>query len=418
MALYPSTLNIARNTSVYFYNNSALESGGAIYVSGQSIKPTPFEENCFYQLMDYMYSDDYYYNNTYQIKFEENHAKKSGEHLFGASLMGFCTAAYYDDTASHSVILRQSCNMSKFFTLDPSFKDSISAVSSEATRVCICNGDYHPQCAGNISNIFSEISVHPGETFTLSLVVVGGDFGTTSGTVYAGFMPSNWPHAPSLKPEYQYAQTITNSMACTNLNYTLYSNQSQEQLYLTVEETTQDEVIEYYTAKNDLQGDIADYHRNGGISDDLFVTPVFITIKLQPCPPGFTLLGDPPGCDCYSVLTKRDVRCTFINGTGYLSWSGPMWVNMNRNSTDQIVITKYCSFEHCKTSDKMVSLRIFPLHLLPQQQLPSTPHLVCSCRIPACVLHCSLQPHCHSGNDQWAHLLCKHCLGLYVFSTD
>jgi len=53
MALYSSTLKIARNTSVYFYNNSALETGGAIYVSGQNIKPTPFEENCFYQLMDY-----------------------------------------------------------------------------------------------------------------------------------------------------------------------------------------------------------------------------------------------------------------------------------------------------------------------------------------------------------------------------
>jgi len=59
MALYSSTLNIARNTSMYFNNNSALKSGGAIYVSGQNIKPTPFEENCFYQLMDYTYSDDY-----------------------------------------------------------------------------------------------------------------------------------------------------------------------------------------------------------------------------------------------------------------------------------------------------------------------------------------------------------------------
>jgi len=55
--------------------------------------------------MDYMYSDDYYYNNTYQMKFEENHAKKSGEHFFVAGLMGFCTASYYDDTASHCVIL-------------------------------------------------------------------------------------------------------------------------------------------------------------------------------------------------------------------------------------------------------------------------------------------------------------------------
>jgi len=288
MALYSSTLNniIARNTSVYFYNNSALETGGAVYVSGQNIKPTldPFLGNCFYQLMDYTFKDDNH-NNTYQMKFEGNRAKKSGEHLFGVSLLGFCTAAHSNGgvRSSHEVL--------HFFTLDPGFNHSISAVSSEVTRVCICIGDYHPQCADNISNIF-KFSVCPGEMFTLSLVVVSEDFGTTTGTVYAGFMPSDWPHAPSLKPEYQYAQTITNSMACTNLNYTLYSNQSQEQLFLTVEETTQNEAIEYYNAKGDLR-DIADYHKNGGISDDLFVTPVFITIKLQPCPPGFTLMGDP-----------------------------------------------------------------------------------------------------------------------------
>jgi len=33
------------------------------------------------------------------------------------------------------------------------------------------------------------------------------------------------------------------------------------------------------------------------------------------------------------------------------------------------------------------------------------------CRIPACVLHCCLQPHCHS-KKKGAHLLCEHCLGL------
>jgi len=112
-------------------------------------------------------------------------------------------------------------------------------------------------------------------------------------------------------------------MACTNLNYTLYSNQSQEQLYLTVEETTQDEAIEYYNKKKKIyMVTLQTTTGMGGISDNLFVTPVFITIKLQPCPPGFTLLGDPPGCDCYPALTKRDVRCIFINGTGYLmEWS-------------------------------------------------------------------------------------------------
>ena len=235
-------------------------------------------------------------------------------------------------------------------------------------------------------------------------------------------MPSTKPHAPSLKPEHQFAQTIINSKLCTDMNYTLYSNQTQEQLYLTVEETSQDEAMAYYNKKKDLQGDIVQYHSNERVNAELLFTPVFITVTLQSCPPGFTLLGDPPGCDSYPVLTGKEVKCDFINGTGYISWNGPMWVNMDTNFTDQIFVAQYCSSEHCQTGEKMVSLqddpdaqcvfnhagrlwwlqgelqsasRIFPLHLLSQQQLPGTPYLVCSCRSPAGVLHCRLQPHRH-----------------------
>ena len=362
LALYSSTLNIARNTSVYFYNNSALETGGAIYVYGQNMKPSPFGdqyEYCFYHLMDYMHEDDDD-NNTYKLQFEENHAKKAGEHLFGVRLLGFCTAAYNIDNATDKMIVRQSYNVLHFFTLEPGFKNSISAVSSEVTRVCICDDEHRPQCADNISNIFPEISAHPGETFTLPVVVVGGDFGTSTGTVYAGFMPSTNSHAPSLKPEHQFAQTIINSKLCTDMNYTLYSNQTKEQLYLTVEETSQDEAMAYYNKKKDLQGDIVQYHSNERVNAELLFTPVFITVTLQSCPPGFTLLGDPPGCDCYPALTEREVKCDFINGTGYISWNGPMWVNMNTNFTDQIVIAQYCPSEHCQTGDKMVSLQDDP----------------------------------------------------------
>ena len=185
-------------------------------------------------------------------------------------------------------------------------------------------------------------------------------FGTTTGTVYAGFMPSTKSHAPSLKPEHQFAQTIINSKLCTDMNYTLYSNQTKEQLYLTVEETSQDEAMAYYNKKKDLQGDIVQYHSNERVNAELLFTPVFITVTLQSCPPGFTLLGDPPGCDCYPALTEREVKCDFINGTGYISWNGPMWLNMNTNFTDQIVIAQYCPSEHCQTGEKMVSLQDDP----------------------------------------------------------
>ena len=56
MALYSSTLNIASNTNVYFYNNRATDNGGAIYVGneGNTDLPLPLLP-CFYQLLDYDY---------------------------------------------------------------------------------------------------------------------------------------------------------------------------------------------------------------------------------------------------------------------------------------------------------------------------------------------------------------------------
>ena len=52
MALYSSTLNIAPNTSVYFYNNNATETGGAIYIDNNANNP-PAYLPCFYQFLDY-----------------------------------------------------------------------------------------------------------------------------------------------------------------------------------------------------------------------------------------------------------------------------------------------------------------------------------------------------------------------------
>ena len=59
-------------------------------------------------------------------------------------------------------------------------------MSSDPTRVCLCDNQRIPQCRNN-SYIFRNYVVHPGEMFTVSALVVGGDFGATTGPVYADF---------------------------------------------------------------------------------------------------------------------------------------------------------------------------------------------------------------------------------------
>ena len=62
------------------------------------------------------------------------------------------------------------------------------------------------------------------------------------------------------------------------------------------------------------------------IDDDLMSTFINVTL-LAGCPPGLTLRGDSPGCDCYLVLSNNNFQCFIQNKTGYLSWNTTMWVN-------------------------------------------------------------------------------------------
>ena len=84
MTLYSSTLNIAPNTTVYFYNNTATETGGAIYVDNDRDKLASTAYTyfllCFYQLLDY----DVNSSNWYNISLYNNSASKGGDHIYGA----------------------------------------------------------------------------------------------------------------------------------------------------------------------------------------------------------------------------------------------------------------------------------------------------------------------------------------------
>ena len=333
MALYSSTLNIAPSTNISFISNSALETGGAIYVDPSLIPhqlllimeydsfPEPASEDirprCFYQLL---HCND---SAKYTISFSNNSAVNGGDDIYGASLH------FYQGSESGR------CN------LTTSIENSgISSVSSDPTRVCICDGSGIPQCQNN-SYILMNREVHPGETFTVSAIVVGGDFGATKGTVYADFVSFDHSSIPTLKSTSQHIQVINNITHCTALNYSIHEHtHGKTMMFLTT----------IYI------GILKKFGECVPKDDSCFrTTPVFLDITLLPCPPGFTLLGDSQVCDCCPALADNAVECDIINGKGLFSWTGnSLWVNI---TGDKVVYGQYCPFDYCDSENQQIDLQ-------------------------------------------------------------
>ena len=328
MALYSSTLNVAPGANVSLVNNSAVETGGAIYIN-PSLIPNPLllEENydefpkrarqdilpqCFYHLLNCSTGA------SYTFSFADNSAMQGGDDIYGASLN------YHQSSGN--------CNLTVIMN-----STGLSSVSSDPTRVCLCDSEGIPQCKNNSYN-YRSLEAYPGELFTVSAVLVGGDFGVTRGSVHANLLYLDDPSLPSLTSLSQYTQVINNVTHCSNLSYSLYGNMHDyNEMRLTTNIGT-------------------GYEFHCDYRDELcfLVALVFLDITLLPCPPGLTLLENPPICDCYPVLTDNDVKCEIINKRGLFSWNSDLWVNVTEAG---VLYGKYCPFNYCNAKNQQIDLK-------------------------------------------------------------
>ena len=65
-------------------------------------------------------------------------------------------------------------------------QNGLSLITSDPSRVCLCNRSGQPDCL--IVADPTQHSIYPGQSINISAVVVGQDFGTVSGSVYAQFL--------------------------------------------------------------------------------------------------------------------------------------------------------------------------------------------------------------------------------------
>ena len=161
MALYSSTLHLTSTLNMSFINNQAYKTGWEIH-----IEPYVTRElfpKCFYEVEGQPTSIMLYYS--------DNHAEFGGDNIYGTSL-AFC---------------ENNLHITNYFASNV----SMSSVSSNPRQVCLCDNDGRPLCENSTLNSpflsFSK-SVYPDKNFTITAVIMGGDYGTTIGIVHAVFV--------------------------------------------------------------------------------------------------------------------------------------------------------------------------------------------------------------------------------------
>ena len=107
---------------------------------------------------------------------------------------------------------------------DMSQQSGLSLISSAPSRVCLCNESGQPDCL-TVADPTTHV-IYPGKTITIPAVVIGEDFGTAIGSVFAQFLHTPYTtDSVDMEPR-QYSVAVEHSQ-CSNLEYTIFS-QSEE----------------------------------------------------------------------------------------------------------------------------------------------------------------------------------------------
>ena len=342
-----SRITLFENSNITFRNNNALEFGGAVFVDNADlyVSQEGYNSFCFYSIEKI--------DSNYSLNFDGNIAEMGGDHIYGASLKSNCTVAFRDNTCDKIA----TCSLASYkiwthknFKFHPPINttESLSAISGKPTRVCLCNGSHQPQCT-DIDSIFYEVQIYPGEYFTLPMVIVGGDFGTTTGVVYA--------HFDTVQKCVQ-EQVITKNKRCTNLTYCFYGNKDHTLEVYLITKNLAEEATNFTKLKSEVESSIKNFNK-GLIDQTLLYTPTLLNITFRPCPHGFVLLENPLRCGCYPQLD--DIECTLKNGKGYISWNSSLWINpFYAEEGNGIIIKETCLFSYCKNIKKDIDLQHDP----------------------------------------------------------
>ena len=328
--LYNNSLSLSEKSTMTFVGNRAIDTGGVIYIVTNTVYiRDDICTNCFLSSNDI----------SKHLLFINNSAGQGGDVVYGGRMESSC------DYVSGLAV--SSC-LSRFLKISIIIPKTLSPISSDPSRVCLCNESGIPDCLAFYHS--TEFSVYPGQKISISTVIVGQNFGTVAGSVFAQFLYSKITPQLDVRESSQEVQHIH----CNQLTYTIFSSveDSHTLLILTADKRSITETEEVITQQ------IGKYKKHG-FRDGIFDTPVYVRVNLMPCPPGFLLsTSDPPKCDCNNQLRSLpDVACNIQYSTLQrrgLVWIGPL-TDDNDTITD-VVSSENCPLNYCK--DEAVSFQL------------------------------------------------------------
>ena len=235
---------------------------------------------------------------------------------------------------------------------------TLSLISSDPLRVCFCNESVLPDCM--LLDDPSPYSIYSGQTINISAVVVGQDWGTVAGSVYAKFLHKSTSENIIYFVPSQGVQNAE-KRSCNFLYYTIFfmNEHLQQKLVL----TAQDIYVSEYHNDYSLPLDSLKYLYSASLSVAQTIyyrnNPVYISIYLLPCPPGFHIRNIKPfKCDCNKLLQQiPNVYCYIQDQT--IDCSGLVWVGMidEDNATNgTIAASQYCPLNYCSKAASNVTL--------------------------------------------------------------
>ena len=373
LSLIESVIQVKGNCCVEFTNNSAEETGGAVFVDNN--------DKCFYVTV--AESNHSRPSNTCKLYFRNNKAKNGGDHIYGTSFMSRCPGKFSTTLGANwsNLIIFDKPNFNNVWD-----RDSLSAVSSMPSRACLCNNEGQPVCT-IIDKIFIKIEMCPGEVIDIPVVLVGADFGTTTGSIHVNILNENSSqedHNANINAQV-IAYPVKQNKKCTTLKLkTVLSTTLDSNLYHLVYLTAATTNTRYINGnsvniyKAELQRQIVYYETYGMVQDLLQSTPIFVNLSFTACPPGFTLIHTQhgSGCACYESLKDSitNLKCTMEDHRGYMSWNTTAWIGFDKDFN--LIYSKHCFPYYCRRAYKKIDMG--NMSMLNTQCWPNREGVLCS----------------------------------------
>ena len=334
-----STLTPTSNSHIYFVNNHATNVGGVIYATNNNVH---YEKNLYNLKRSTCFLTPQHglILHHKRFTFVNNSAGKGGDILYGGEIL----FGYEKLTLRNCLLI--------FNWLSSILQNGLSLISSEPLRACFCNESGHPDCL--LLAEHKPHSIYPGQTINISAVVVGQNFGTVAGSVYAQFLQKRSPPQLELGQE---VQRVTQHK-CNDLYYTIFSQSKASTTVLVL--TARDSYVSEYNDNVSIA--LMNYYFYGpdaATSIWYANNPVYVNVSILPCPAGFMLTTYTPfKCDCNSLLRQvYGIKCHIQEQT--IGRSGLLWVGViqdDNGTNETVAVSEYCSLNYCSAEDSNVTL--------------------------------------------------------------